>query len=125
MTIESLKRYRTFLIVLIYLIIALFGIRIAFPIDLGVRKYLYAFTIGITAAYICIVDSKITRKPLPMSTYWLILIFYPVSIPVCLTRTHGIKGFGIFVLHYLGIMLTQFIAFSITNYFVNGSFFPY
>lgn len=120
MTIESLRKIRTFLIVLVYLVTSMFGIRFALPLYMGLRGYLYNLVIGIIIAYICIIDSQISRKPLPTSTYWLILIFYPISIPICLIRSHRFKGILIFAIHLIGIVLIFSASFAVTNYIFDG-----
>lgn len=75
MWIRNLRRYRTFLIVYLYLVGMLLGIRTGYVGELGIEKFLYAIATGLAVVKICEVDSRIVRKPLPINSSWLIFFF--------------------------------------------------
>ena len=123
MKIESQRRYRTFLIVLVYLIMAMMGIRLGYyqniPKELG---YVYAIALSLVLTQICIVDSRIVGKPLSIFSYWLIFWFYHVSVPICIIRARGKFGLVIVVAHFIGLMLIQAIFSFLTRYLVFSRF---
>ena len=123
MKIESQRRYRTFLIVLAYLIMAMMGIRLGYYqyISRG-RELVYSLALGLVLTQICIVDSRITGKPLSIFSYWLIFWFYHVSVPICIIRARGKFGLIIVVAHFMGLMLIQAIFSLLTRYLVLGRF---
>jgi len=124
MEIENQRRYRTFLIVLVYLIVAIYSVGLSSSFEVNQRDFLYWVIIAFVFTQICIVDGKISGKPLLPNTYWLVLIFYPVAVPVLIIRTHGIKGAGILIIHLLGLIFVWILTLLITNYFLYGTFFP-
>lgn len=50
----------------------------------------------------------------------LILIFFPIAIPICIIRAHGITGFGIVATHFVGLMVVQITAWYVTGLLVYG-----
>ena len=122
MLIESQKRYRLFLIVIVYLIIAIRGLRNGTYLDMSMdREYLFSVIIALTLTHICIVDSKIVGKPLSIFSYWIVFIFCGIAVPVCIVRAHGIKGLGIIIIHLMGFVLIFSLSFYITWLFLYGS----
>jgi len=117
--VKGQRRYRTFLIVLAYLIMAMMGIRLGIfqEISLG-RNYIYSIALALVLTQICIVDSKIMGSPLPIFSYWLIFIFYGIAVPVCIIRARGRTGLVIVAAHYLGLMLVYIASCFITYLFV-------
>ena len=124
MKIESQKRYRTYLIVLVYFIISMMGIRLGFYqyISKGI-DLLYSLALALILTEICIVDSRIVGKPLSIFSYWLIFIFYGYAIPICIIRAHGKFGVVIVAAHLIGLMLVQTMFSFLTRYIVSGRFF--
>ena len=123
MKIESQRKYRTYLIVLVYLIMAMMGIRLGYyqhiPKQIG---FFYAIALSLILTEICIVDSRIVGKPLSIFSYWLIFWFYHVSVPICIIRARGKFGLVIVVAHFIGLMLVQTIFSFLTRYLVFGRF---
>ncbi len=124
MQMESQRRYRTFLIVLVYLIVAIYGVGLSYSFEVNQRDFLYSVIIAFVLTQICIVDGKISGNPLLPNTYWLVLILFPVAVPVLIIRAHGIKGAGILIIHLLGLIFVWIVTLLITNYFLYGTFFP-
>ena len=125
MQIESQRKYRRFLIVLVYLIMAMMGIRFGIYQDISRgRQIIYSIALGLVLTQICIVDSRIVGRPLSIFSYWLIFIFYGVAVPVCIIRARGLSGIGILVAHFVGLMLVQIISSVVTSLLVYGRFFP-
>ena len=123
MKIESQRRYRTYLIVLVYFIIAMMGIRIGrFQyISRGIG-FFYALALALVLTEICILDSRIVGKPLSIFSYWLIFWFYHISVPICIIRARGKFGLILVVAHFIGLMLVQTIFSLLTRYLVFGRF---
>jgi len=120
MKIESQRRYRTYLIVLVYFIIAMMGIRIGrFQyISRGIDFY-YSLALALVLTKICIIDSRIVGKPLSIFSYWLVFIFYGYAVPICIIRARG--KFGIVIAHLISLTLVYIISALITTYIVHGA----
>ncbi len=121
---ESQRRYRTFLIVLVYLIVLIYSIGLSSSFEVNQRDFLYSVVMAFVLTQICIIDGKISGKPLLPNTYWLVLILYPVAVPVLIIRAHGIKGAGVLIIHLLGLIFVSVVTLLIANYFLYGTFFP-
>ena len=116
MLLKGQRRYRTFLIVLAYFIMAMMGIRIGISYE-GISKgkeLIYSLAIALVFTQICIVDSRIVGKPLPIFSYWLIFIFYGIAVPACIIRARGLRGLVIVAAHYLGLMLVCIVSCFVT-----------
>jgi hypothetical protein len=121
MNIRSQKRYRLFLIVLAYFLMAMMGIRLGIYQSISIeREYVYTIILALTLTYICIVDSRIVGKPLSIFSYWLIFIFNGIAVPVCIIRARGLRGIGILAVHFIGLMLVYTIACFATYLIVYG-----
>jgi hypothetical protein len=123
MKIDGQRRYRTYLIVLVYLIIAMMGIRIGCfqYISRGIN-FIYSIALALILTEICIVDSKIVGKPLSIFSYWLIFWFYHISVPICIIRARGKFGFVIIAAHLIGLILVQTIFSFLTRFLAFGGF---
>jgi len=125
MLVKDQRKYRTFLIVLVYLIMVMIGIRLG--IFSGVmsreREIFYSLALALVLTQICIVDSIIVGKPLSIFSYWLIFIFYGIAVPICIIRARGIAGFVIVTAHFVGMILVQIICWAVTSLLLYGSFF--
>ncbi|MCP4613305.1 MAG: hypothetical protein GY845_31835 [Planctomycetes bacterium] len=124
MNIESQRRYRTYLIVLVYLIMAMKGIRLGRYqyISIGI-EFAYSLALALILTEICIVDSRIVGKPLSIFNYWIVFMFYGYAVPVCIIRARGKFGLVIVVAHFIGLMLIHVISSLLTSYLVFGRFF--
>ena len=120
MWVRNLRKYRTFLIVFLFLVEILMGIRTGYFIELGIEKFLYAIAVGLAVAKICEVDSRIVGKPLPINSFWLIFFFYSIAAPICLFRTRRMKGLLIFAAYYIGILFVYGTFFYITYFLTYG-----
>ena len=126
MRIESQKRYRRFLIFLLYFVCVLIGVRIGVfsfvPIE---RQYFHSWVYALILTHICIVDSRIAGKPLSIFSYWLVFMLYHIAVPVCMVRARGIRGLGVLAGHIIGLVLIYITAMIITSLLVHGTYFPY
>jgi len=122
MRIENLKKYRTFLIVLAYLIMLILGITVGITLEevSNQKMFVCGFVLAFVFTHICILDRKIIGKPLPISTYWLVLILWIVAVPICIIQARGWAGFKIIVIHFVGLILTYFVSFLVTYLLVYG-----
>jgi len=126
MNIKSQKRYRLFLIVLLYFVSATIGIRIgAFGYVSAEREVLNSLLLALILTHLCIVDRRIVGKPLPTSFYWLVFILYGIAVPVCIIRARGLGGVVVVVIHFVGMLLVYLAAAIVTSLLVNGTMLPY
>lgn len=121
MLVKGQKRYRTILIALVYFITVMMGIRLGLfqEISLG-RNYIYSLALALVLTQICIIESRIAGRPLPIFSYWLIFIFWGLAVPACIIRARGLKGLVVVTAHFFGMILVYIASFLITDIFVNG-----
>ena len=121
MKIESQRRYRTYLLVLVYFIIAMMGIRLGrFQyISKGI-DFFYSIALALVLTEFCIVDSKIVGKPLSIFSYWLIFMLYGYAVPICIIRAYGKFGFVIVAVHLVGLIVVSTTSILITEFVVYG-----
>ena len=117
MYIESQKRHRTFLLVLVYFIVMMIGIAQGASTSAlsPEREYLYSFAFALVLTQVCIIDCKITGKPLLIFSYWLVFIFYIIAVPISVVRARGLRGLAYVVAHIVGMVLVQMISFIVTG----------
>jgi hypothetical protein len=121
MKIESQKRFRTFLIVLVYLIMVTMGIELGRHNDISPRTgWICSIALGLILTKICIIDSRIAGKPLSIFSYWLIFLFYSIAVPICIIRARGKFGLVIVIAHFIGLILGCTISYLITDFLVHG-----
>jgi len=123
MNIERQRRYRTHLLVLVYLITMIQGIHVGvFGFELPAeREALYAIAYALVLTQVCIVDSRIVGRPLPLSTYWLVFFLYGIAVPICVVRARGLRGLGYVAAHLVG-MLLMLLASSVVTGMLLGTF---
>jgi hypothetical protein len=126
MWIESQKRYRLFLISLLYFVCVVIGIRVGVSWFVpSERQYFHSLVLALILTHICIVDSRIAGKPLSIFSYWIVFMLYHIAVPIYMIRTRGIKGLGIVAGHILGLALVYTTEMIITSLLVHGTYFPY
>ena len=117
MNIESQRRYRTFLLVLVYFIVMMMGIAdgastYGMPQE---REILYSFALALVLTQVCIVDRRIVGKPLLISSYWLVFILYSIAVPICIVRARGLRGMAYVAAHFVGLELVLIISFFVAG----------
>lgn len=122
MRIESQKKYRTFLIVFAYLIMVIMGVTVGITADeiSNQQFFVCGFVLAFVFTQICIIDRKIIGKPLPISTYWLILILWSIAVPVCIIQARGWAGLKIVAIHFVGLILALIVSAFGTGLLVYG-----
>ena len=116
MNIESQRRYRTFLLVLVYFIVMMMGIANGASTS-GIsprREFLFSLALAIVLTQVCIVDRRIVGKPLLISSYWLVFIFYCIAVPICIVRARGLRGLAYVAAHFVGMVLVAIISLFFT-----------
>lgn len=87
-----LRKQRKALMACLYLLSAFYGFHsILTPSPQPIDLFL-SLCIGIIATLFCLVDAKIQRKFLPKLAGWLILVLWPIAVPLCLFWSHGRQG---------------------------------
>ncbi len=114
MQIKSQKRYRMFLILLVYIFMALIGIRYGIHPEIRSFDFINAIVLALVFTQLCIVDSKIVGKPLSIFSYWVVFMFYGIAVPICIIRAHGSRGLLIIVAHLFGLLLVLVMSSFIT-----------
>ena len=61
----------------------------------------------------CVVDSRFRGEPLLVSFYWIIFFTWPVSVPIYLLWSRGIKGIVWVVLYVISIVVLYIIVFIV------------
>jgi len=54
-------------------------------------QLLVSLCMAVLVTQFCIIDSHIQQKPLPTGVHWLIFMSWPISAPVYLFRSRGIR----------------------------------
>jgi len=117
MNIESQRRYRTFLLVLVYFIVMMMGIANGASTS-GMspgREMLFSLTLALVLTYVCILDRKIVGKPLLTSCYWLVFIFYGIAVPISIVRARGLRGLAYVAAHFVGMVLVLIISYIVAG----------
>ena len=120
--IESQRRYRTFLLVLVYLILMMMGIADGTS-TYGLseeRRVFYSLALALVLTHVGIVDCRIAGKPLSIFSYWLVFIFYGIAVPISIIRARGLRGLAYVTVHFVGMTLVLIISFYVA-YFVFGT----
>ena len=116
MWIQNQRRYRTFLIVLVYLIVVTMGIRRGgsqfVPRE---REFFYSLMLALALTRVCIVDCRVVGRPLSIFSYWLVFMLYGIAVPNCIIRARGIRGLGIVAAHFVGIILVFGVSLVVTG----------
>jgi hypothetical protein len=117
MNFESQRRYRTYLLVLVYLIVMMEGIASGVwtsGLPLG-REILYRLALALVLTQACIVDSRIVGKPLPLTTYWLVFMLYGIAVPYCVVLARGVRGLVYVAAHFVGIVLSFALSYLVAS----------
>jgi len=115
MSVERLKKYRKFLIILVYFVAVVIGFGSCFKSEQ--INLLFSFFIAALLTNLCIIDSKIVGKPLPFFSYFFVFIFFGIAAPICIIRAHGIKrGIKIILIHLVGLFLTAFATVLVCSF---------
>lgn len=126
MQLKSQKRYRLFLLVLVYIVITSIGIRFGVFQEISRGSgFFYTLILGLILTKICIIDSRVMGKPLSIFSYWLIFIFYGIAVPICVVRAHGFKGLYIVFAHFVALTLIFILSWFVTSCIVYGTSFLY
>lgn len=68
----------------------------------GRVEMLFSVFIAIVVTLFCLTEARVQRKPIPGFAGWLILVSWPISVPLCLLWLRGKKK----ILHTLLVMLS-------------------
>jgi hypothetical protein len=107
---NPLTARRTTFVVVIYLLSVLWGAKSVFEMDPRIRL-VFSLALSVFVTQFCIVDSQIRGKPLLRSFHWLIFFTWPISVPIYLIRSRGVKR-----LHWVVIAVVGYIAASWAGY---------
>jgi hypothetical protein len=126
MQLKSQKRYRLFLIVMVYIVMASIGIRTgAFQYISRERGFFNSFILALLLTQVCIVDGRIMGKPVSIFSRWLVFMLYGIAVPVFIIRAHGFKGVVIVIAHYVALILVYIVFWLFTSFFIYGTSFLY
>ncbi len=123
---KSQKRYRLFLIVMVYIVITSIGIRTGvFQYISRERGIFNSLILALFLTQICIVDGRIMGKPVSIFSRWVVFMLYGIAVPVFIIRAHGLKGVIIVIAHYVALMLVYIVSWLITSCLIYGTSFLY
>ena len=117
---KKLRRYRNFLIICIYFLYSLCGVRRALFEGIQFADVAISFVLSAAMVRFCAVDSRCRGKTLLLSFHWIIFFTWPISVPIYLWWTRGIKGIGWVVLNIILLIVMCSVAFSVTGYLMWG-----
>lgn len=122
MQLKSQKRFRLFLIVLVYLIIMMIGIRYGIFQYISRERHLFhSLVLALLLTQICIVDGKIMGKPVSIFSRWLIFMLFGIAVPIYIIRARGLKGVIIVIAHYAALALVLIVSWLITTCLIYGT----
>ncbi len=116
---KSLVLRRRLLVALFYVLAALWGVRLAFVVDRRI-DLLFSVAMAICATLFCIADARVQGKPLLHSYYWLIVITWPVAVPLYLVFTREFRRIWRIALYILAWFVVQFLSYSIVYLIVSA-----
>ncbi len=102
---------------LVYLIVMMEGIAcgvwaLSLPRE---RELLYSLALALVLTQVCIVDSRIAGRPLPLTTYWLVFMLYGIAVPYCIVLARGRRGVVYVAAHFVGMALVLIISLLATG----------
>jgi hypothetical protein len=110
-----MRKQRILFLIAFYVLVAMWTIRAnIFAAETGVDAII-AVCIAISATLACIVDSKIVARPMSHAGQWVMLLVWPVAVPIYLLSSRGWRGFKWIAIHFIAISavivgLTWFLA---------------
>ena len=85
------------------------------------RGFFNSFILALFLTQICIVDGKITGKPVSIFSRWLIFMLYGFAVPIYIIRARGLKGAIIVIAHYAALALVLIVSWLITTCLIYGT----
>ena len=117
---KKLQRYRNFSLICIYFLFALWSVRSALFEEIQLTDIAISFALSAVMVKFCVVDSRCRGQLLLRSFHWIIFFTWPVSVPIYLLCSRGIKGIGWAVLNVVLLILMHFVFFTVTSYLAWG-----
>lgn len=117
---NKLQRQKIFFLFYIYFLFALSGIRRALYGDVQLVDLAISFALSAAMVKFCVVDSRCRGNTLLLSFHWIIFFTWPVSVPIYLVCSRGIKGIGWAVLNVVLLLLMCSMVVYVTGYLVWG-----
>ena len=91
-----------------------------FPQQGGVH-YIFALLMASMAALWVVFDARHRGKPLVSIVQFLVLVSWPVAVPIYLISTRGVRGLGWSLLNLVGLAVMCLLGFFATSLAVYGS----
>ena len=121
---KKLQRSRNFIVICIYLLFALSGVRGALFEDIQRADILISLALSVAMVKFCAVDSRCRGEPLLRSFHWIIFFSWPISVPTYLLWSRGIKGIVWVVLYVISLVVLYIIILIVTIYLASGESWP-
>jgi hypothetical protein len=115
---KRLQRSKRFIVIYIYFLFALRSLRRVLFGDIQLTDLPISLALSAAMVKFCAVDSKCRGEPLLHSFYWIIFFTWPVSVPIYLLWSRGIRGIVSLVLYVISLVVMFFIVFVVTYYLV-------
>ena len=86
----------------------------------GASGLLIGMGLGVAAALLCSVDSRIMGKRVVHAFLWLTIIVWPITGPGYLIWSRGLKGLKIAILLFVAMVASGLVSILITHWILYG-----
>ncbi len=118
---SSSSKLRRLLVITLYVSSLSWGVvQVMAPAVAGALYYLFGITMAGCAAWWAVLDARDRGKPILHILQLLVLVFWPIAVPIYLIATRGFRGLGLSVAHAVGLILVLCIGFYATIFFMYG-----
>ena len=113
-------RLRRAAVMCFYALVAGWGVLHALCPDQAILWFLFSTGLATAATGWCVVDSRMIRRPVIHSLHWIIFFTWPVTVPIYLIRSRGLRGLVLaLLLAFAGCLLCG-ASFAATGYLAYG-----
>ena len=115
---SSSSELRRLLIITLYLAALVSGVVQVTDPYFGGLHFLLLFVMAGAAAWWVISDARVNGSAMVPMLQHLVVLFWPIAVPLYLIATCGVRGLGLSVAHFVGLISTQYIGFYLAFFLV-------
>ncbi len=101
----SKKTYRNFVVAAIYLFSSLLSFRKNLFNESFGADFCFSIILGLAMVEFCVADSRLKDKPINYNLRFIMFLTWPISVPVYILRSQGIKGIWDIIFYFAFLML--------------------
>jgi hypothetical protein len=116
----SRRRVRAHMLILVFVVSALWGLHHALTWQHGGIEILLTLLSASIITHCCIADSKVVGKPILLSFQWIMCLSWVVSAPAYLVWTRRLRGFGLAIGCVVLFQVIRYLTFFATCYAADG-----